>query len=282
MHLFNRNETIPNLLGLLDIPKFFELYETCDCIGPSDPNVFAEYKLRRLKKEAAAIAALKNATDEELWELSETPGCLSSFEMKYCLFDSPPWYAGGFGVERHKADFAYWVKMDFWTLEEATCLSIGFTPEKIPECKLGLRSPYQSVNFYHDRVELFRRINFQNRKMPYQIEPMEFVNWARKKGIEIPSELEKSVNENHQVKRPAMLGTVDARKYDSAIKLILGLIANEYGYRKGIVEKDIKQATMKGLAELGLNIDPKTLNRLYNEAVKSADRFRSEQEKRDM
>jgi len=281
MHLFKRDETISKLLDLLDIPRFIFPYEICDCIGPNDLNFFMKYEERRKKSEDVAKVFLENATDEELWELSETPGSLKSFELKHSLSNEPPWYAGGFGVKIHKADFAYWAKMDFWTLEEATCLSIGFKPETIPESKTGIRSPYESLNFYRDRIELFRRADFHNKNSTDQIKPSVFVEWVLKKGIEIPNELDQAVNEDIQIKRPAMLRTVDARKYDSAIKVVLGLIANEYGYRNGIVEPDIKKATMSGLVDLGLNIDRKTLNRLFEEVVKSVDKFRIEQLKRD-
>ena len=281
MHIFKRQEVISQLLDLLDIPRLVFRYSTYDGIGPTDPDFNDKYDDRRKERENIAKDSLENATDEELWELSETPGALSSFELTHLLFDPPPWYAAGFAVEHHKADFSHWVKMDFWTLEEATCLSIGFTPEAIPVSESGIRSPYEALNFYNDRIELFRRINFRDRSSPDQIEPFEFVQWARKKGIEIPSELDQAFDENPQTKLPAMLGTVDARQYDSALKAILGLISNEYGYRDGKVEPDIKKATMSGLADLGLNIDRKTLNRLFDEATNAAGRFRLAQQKRD-
>ena len=280
MNIFKRDEAIKSLLDLLDIPRLIFHCETYDSIGPNDPNFFNRYEIRRREREKAARAFLENAADEDLWELSETPGSLRSFELEHALFDPPPWYAGGFGVEISKADFAYWAKMDFWSLEEATCLSIGFKPKKMPE-KTKFGPPGNALDFYHGRTELFKRADFYHAQSQDQIKPRAFVEWALKKEIEIPKELELAVIENGEIKRPAMLGTVDARKHDSALKVILGLIANEYGYRDGKVEKDIKQATMAGLARLGLNIDRKTLNCLFDEVVKSANRFHSEQEKRD-
>jgi hypothetical protein len=113
MHLFDRDEVITRLLDQLDIPRFLYPGDTCDCIGPNDQEYFVQYAARRREKETKARKALEAATNEELWDLSETPGCLRSFELKYSLSDPPPWYAGGFGVEFHKADFGYWAKMDF-------------------------------------------------------------------------------------------------------------------------------------------------------------------------
>jgi len=280
MEFFKREEAIKSLLNLLDIPRFIFPYETYDSIGPSAPDFFSKYEDRRKSREKGAKDFLENATDEELWELSETPSSLRSFELTHYLFAPPPWYAGGFGVIAHRADFVYWAKMDFWTLEEATCLSIGFKPESMPE-KPNFMSPYEAIDFYHKRNELFNRAGFNSAESRDRIKPLEFVEWTLKNKIEIPKELELAIIGKGEVNRPAMLRTVDARKYDSALKVILGLIANEYGYRSGIVEQDIKKATMSGLVDLGLNIDRKTLNRLFEEVVKTTDRFRQEQLKRD-
>ena len=59
-----------------------------------------------------------------------------------------------------------------------------------------------------------------------------------------------------------MLGSVDARLYESALKIVLGLLAQEYGYRGGTISTDIKRDVDSGLVELGLSIDRKTLTRL--------------------
>jgi len=281
LHLFKRDKVIAQLLDSLDIPRFILMYEVENCIGPSDPDFFVKYETRRLEQEKIAKAALENSTDKELWELSEIPDLLKSFSLKYYLFDPPPWYAGGFGVRFYKADYDYWSKMDYWTLEEAACLSVGLKPESIHEITLRYTSPYEAVRFFNRRVEQIKRADFLEIDGQDKIKPREFFEWIRKKGIEIPSELDQAFSNVAQVNRPAMLAAVDARKYDSAIKIILGLLSSEYGYRTGNIDSDIKKATMSGLAELGLSLDRKTLNRCFEEAVKSANRFRSEQEKRD-
>ncbi len=234
MHLFDRNQVIKDLLYQMDIPRLLYPDDTFDSIGPHDPEYFSRYAARRRDSETDAINALDAATNEELWELSETPGCLRSFEVKFLLFDPPPWYAGGFGVEYRKADFGYWAKMDFWTLEEATCLSIGFKPESMPK-KPVLPSPRSTLVFFYERFELFRRADLRNGKSPDQIEPREFVAWVLEKEIEIPKELERILGGQSQNRRPAMLKTVDVRKYDSALKVLLGLISNEYSYHSGNV-----------------------------------------------
>ena len=281
MHIFKRQEVIPELLSLLDIPQLIFPFRSCETIGPSDPEFFKEYEERRRKMEALATDALEMLSDEELWELSETPGAREIFEMEYGLSSVPKWYAGGFGVDVRKADYSFWSKMNFWTLEEATCLSIGFTPEKMP-VDGGPPGPFDEVmDFFFSRKRLFERAFVNNDNSPDEINPKELLAWVQKKDIEVPDEMADSISNTSQTVRPAMLETVDARKYESALKVILGLMASQYGYRGGTADKDMKKDVVSGLGELGLNLDVKTVNRLFSDAVKSLERFRVQQKKRD-
>lgn len=134
MEIFNREKVIENLLFSLDIPRFELIYDREKGIGPYDPDFFNKSQASRQALEQLAKNALNVLSDEDLWELSGTPGQIDIFAIEHSLFDRPPWYAGGFGVRAYKADYGYWANMDFWTLEEATCLSLGFEPER--ECPI--------------------------------------------------------------------------------------------------------------------------------------------------
>jgi hypothetical protein len=101
------------------------------------------------------------------------------------------------------------------------------------------------------------------------------------KGLEIPPELINAVSERTSTKRPAMLGSVDARQYESALKIILGLLAQEYGYRGGTISTEIKRDVDLGLSELGLSIDRKTLTKVLNEGTKSLVDLQKDQHERD-
>ncbi len=113
MLLFKRHEVIAQLLFSLDIPRFIFPYETYDGIGPNDPEFFDRYEAGRKEREEAATNFIENATDEVLWDLSETPSSLRSFTIKYSLSDPPPWYAGGFGVQIKKSRFCILGKNGF-------------------------------------------------------------------------------------------------------------------------------------------------------------------------
>ena len=219
-------------------------------------------------------------TDEDLLELCDADR-LDSFAIAYSLFEPPPWYAGGFGVCVYKPDYEYWAKMDFWTLEEAACLSLGFQPEKMPRYRDRPSLPYQAVDFFRGRVSLIQRAPFSTKFDHDRVSPAAFVGWAENKLLEIPAELIQAVKADKEPHRPKMLNSVDKRQYDSALKVILGLLSSQFGYREGEVTPEMKSDIVSGLDELGLNLDRKTLIKTLNESQASRKRFEKEQKKRD-
>ncbi|NSX56326.1 hypothetical protein [Parasulfitobacter algicola] len=281
MEIFKRSEAVERLLSDLDIPRLEFFYELKQGIGPYDPEFFEKSAARRKDFEAKAKQALLEMTDEELWELRETPRRLSSFALKYSLFDPPPWYAAGFGVCVYQADFEYWAKMDFWTLEEAICLSLGFNPEKVPNYRNRPHSRYETVQLFRQRMSLIERAPFNAKSQQNSVTPSVFTSWAVSKEMEIPSELIDAVGIAKKPNRPAMLTTVDKRQHDTALKVILGLLASIYADEQTLVTREVKSDISLGLAKIGLSLDPKTLTKLLNEAVLARKRFESEQQIRD-
>lgn len=281
MEIFKRDEAIKELLNLLDIPRFPFLYNHEQGIGPYDPDYFVKYYAGRKDNELGATDALHAMTDEDLWELCETQGQLSSFSFEHNLFDPPPWYAGGFGVCGHKADFGHWVKMDFWTIEEATCLSLGFKPEKMPNKRKQYSPPDDVLNFFWDRMSLIERAPFNEKSEQDAVQPRRFVSWAEGKSIEMPAELIAAVYSDVTIQRPKMINTVDKRRYDSALKVVLGLLSAQFGYRDGGITAEMKRDIKSGLAELGLNLDRKTLIKILGDSISARDRFEKDQKKRD-
>ena len=89
MELFKRDESIEKLLSELDIPQFVFPYEHVAGIGPYDSKLFAKHLDRRKDCEQKADSALHTMTDEDLWELCETPDRLRNFALEHSLFDPP-------------------------------------------------------------------------------------------------------------------------------------------------------------------------------------------------
>lgn len=281
MEIFKREDAIKRLLFSLDIPRSPFFFDHEQGIGPYEPDFFQKSDLRRRESEELAEKALQGMMDEELWELCETPRCLDSFALEHLLFDPPPWYAGGFGVCVYKPDYAYWAKMDYWTVEEATCLSLGFKPEKIPQNQSGLPSPYAPLNFFRERLSLIQRATVFEKSENNSVSPSAFVGWAKSKSLEVPPELIETASADKASGRPKMLNSVDSRQYDSALKVILGLLAYHDAYRGGAITSGVKKDVTAGLSELGLSLDPKTLAKSLAEAIGSRSRFVEDQQKRD-
>lgn len=281
MEIFKRDDAIKRLLSLLDIPQMPFVLDHEQGIGPYEPDFFEKRHLARQEHEKLAERALRGMIDEELWELCETPRRLDSFALEHFSFDPPPWYAGGFGVCVYKPDYAYWAKMDYWTVEEATCLSLGFKPEKIPENQNGLPSPSEPLNFFRERLSLIQRATIFKKSENCTVSPPAFVSWAESKSLDVPPELIEANSTDKATGRPKMLKSIDSRQYDSALKVILGLLAYHDAYRGGAITSGVKKDVISGLSELDLSLDPKTLAKTLAEAIGSRSRFVEDQKKRD-
>jgi len=184
-------------------------------------------------------------------------------------------------VSVYKPDYELWAKMDYWTLDEATCLSLGFKPEKMPLKSSVAQSPYDALNYFRDRLSLIQRAPITSKLNHDEVSPNAFVEWAEGKSLEMPVELVTAVNATKTPRRPKMLNSVDSRQHDSAVKVILGLLAYYDGYAGGAITSQMKKDVSSGLADLGLNLDPKTLVKVLGEAVNSRKRFVEDQQKRD-
>ena len=282
MEIFKRDEAIKALLSDLDIPRLKHWFDPEQGIGPYDPEFFEKSFERREEHEREAETALHKMTDLELFQLLDVDerGRFDSFAREHFLVDPPPWYAGGFGVSVYKPDYEHWAKADFWTFEEATCLSLGFTPERLPDYK-GQYSPYETVKFFKGRLFLIQRAKFSTKTNDDKVAPESFVSWAESKMLDIPAELIKAFDTKKAPQRPKMLSSVDKRQYDSALKVILGLLSSQFGYRKGPATSEMTSDIASGLEELGLSLDRKTLTKSLGEAVTAKKRFEVDQKKRD-
>lgn len=91
------------------------------------------------------------------------------------------------------ADFSYWSRLSYWTLEEAVALSLGKHPwivkwEKIKSFQTS--SPF--VAKYAAKHEEVRRANVMGQLWESTI-PFVFVKWASRVGFQMPEELKSQV-----------------------------------------------------------------------------------------
>jgi hypothetical protein len=98
------------------------------------------------------------------------------------------------------ADFDYWSKSPYWTLDEATALSLGLEPrivhwEDLKGVANEVPSPGEEVPFpiqYARRRDLLLRAN-EVKQLADQFPPLVFVDWANRCRLILPYELETQV-----------------------------------------------------------------------------------------
>jgi hypothetical protein len=216
--------------------------------------------------------------DQALLDLLETEWGLTTFRLESGLGVDLEWYAGGFNIDGYRPNWSDWSAMEYWTVEEATCLSIGFQPQKMPLEDKEIPVPSEPLNFFWTRMEQVRRADSYDAKNPGVFKPATFVRWALKKGLHVPDDMEAMFEAPSS---PAMLEKIDRRQYDSALLVILGLLADEYGYRGGAPGPDVAKDIAIGLKNLDLRIDPKTLGKVLTLAANHLPRFVAKQRERD-
>lgn len=274
---------VEDIRSSLDIPTYFCVPTNFDpdVLGSSNSKIFELYLVRRAKAEDSAEGALASMSDLQLFNLYHESGQIEKFRETHELCDPPPWYAGGFGT-RPARKYKHWLQMEFWTLKEAVCLSIGFDP-KAPELpKINdYFSPWESVNLYRDRYELIDRAFGTGKECEDRIAPAKFLAWIKKRNLDVSPALLKAAAEPEQSADRSMLRKVDERQYQSAQKVILALFATLYG---DLTSSDASERTndiVSGLAKLDLAMDRKTIKSVIGLAEKNLQKYQEDQRQRD-
>jgi hypothetical protein len=105
-----------------------------------------------------------------------------------------------FGRRDTCADFEYWSKAPYWTLDEATALSLGLEPRIVYWDELkGLASELPPEGsevplpiLYGRHRDLLLRAN-EFEQLADRVPPIVFVDWANRRHLPLPYELETKV-----------------------------------------------------------------------------------------
>ena len=276
-----REKNIAEILSEIIVPKKGYGYDCYESIGPYDAGYFDRDLAARRIDEAAAQKALLGLSDEKLEYLVTMPFAASSFASKYYLGGYPTWYSGGFGVKGYQPDYDYWSKHDYWTLEEATSISVGVSPEHLKHVYNRAEPVGAQENFLIERREQIRRATCTSDAEPKTVIPAKFGKWATSKSIPIPDELFTALTLVAAKTRPKMVEIVDRREHDSALKLILGLISILKGFEADSLTEDLKVKINNEFGFIGLSLDDDTLVKVVAEATAARKRFELEQAKMD-
>jgi hypothetical protein len=282
----SKAQLLTEALYRLQIPQFvFQwTFSNAEVMGPKDEDYFPAYEARRREREEVAQQELNEMSDLELFELLEEVGRLEEFSSRHWLDFNPPWYSAGFGT-RPLLDYSYWAKLSFWTLHETVCLSIGFSPRDLQESlepSSDIRNfVSEPMDYFWSRRELIRRVLPSLGPDGNTIVPARFVAWARKLPLEVPQRLLDHFQIESSGKRPEMLTTIDARRYESVTKILLASMAAWFGYSGDKIPPDAASEIKRGLEKLGLSMDPKTIKKTLGEAHAALAPLLEEQRRRD-
>lgn len=100
-----------------------------------------------------------------------------------------------FNQPTSNADFSYWSRISYWTLEEGVALSLGKNPAIVSSHKLtghNAISPFKAL--YATKLEEVRRARTMGQLWDSTI-PFVFTKWAKRVGFEMPEELTSRVLE---------------------------------------------------------------------------------------
>ncbi len=146
----------------------------------------------QIKKYRAALA---KKTLQEIEEMCEAAHREREAQIERKRFFNHP---------RANADFEYWAKAAYWTLEEAIVLSFGKDPKVVTEDRI-LRSSSRGLVFYNSPfvIEYQKRTDLMRRAEEWgdledPVAPSVFVSWAKKNDIKIPQMLEEQVELRHE------------------------------------------------------------------------------------
>lgn len=192
-----------------------------------------------------------------------------------------------------KADFSYWIKMPFWSLEEGLILVSGRDPRFVSLAKIEEKNKSGSyARWLRDTLEIAKRC-VQVETLMTQNAPVVFLSWAKDSSFCIPNTLDESleqfgmsINSRNQIiedqkteisKLEASLASsekdskpkkTDPRAIRSFQKLLISIVVDAYGYvpyeNKGTAIRDILNA----LANCGIEVSDDTIRKLLTESEK--------------
>ena len=180
------------------------------------------------------------------------------------------------------ADFVHWSKAEYWTIDEGIALLLGKTPEVVN---------WESVRDYADVSPFVRRyakirdlaLRAQGSgQLPQRIEPLRLLDWAKRKGINSPVDLQERVTaasraHHSEVSVSALQSTKQkalpeekallTRERDTLLKLVIGMAVKKYKYDPEANRGPAIPEIVDDLNSVGITLDPKTVRKWLNEGA---------------
>lgn len=161
------------------------------------------------------------------------------------------------------ADFDYWLRIDFWTAQEAVALSLGKAPEIVNRAslkKITATSPFKR-EFYRRHLAVRRLLEADTKPLT----PSRFITWATALEIDLPNRMLELIPPH----TPSPLDH-DQVGNGSLFKLIITAAIARYDFDPSYSDGSRSSSFQRisdDAANLGITLDPKTIKRYLSEAL---------------
>ena len=187
------------------------LTELAKRYGRNRPAAVPRDTAERLEQRKAYVARLKSLDSEELASLVAAAQAEDAAKAEAEAEANERQYF--FNQPAAMPDFNYWAKAGYWTLDEATALSLGKSPAVV---NWGNVSHYTTVSRFAAKYALRRDLVLRAKAVDQLYDcslPGFFLAWLKRNRLDFPAELESAVlAHGHQVQDWKTA-------YDDAIKL---------------------------------------------------------------
>jgi hypothetical protein len=252
--------------------------------GPYHPDVFDGFAFDLALSVQVCKETLQDMTDEEFFERFDLKGGVSNeayaiaerltlSEMRVMFQQEPVWFAGGFGVEGREADVQHWARMQRWSLDETTALSIGFEPcGDLLEGTDGMPVQSDVLNYYLKRRALIEdNFDWGNIAKPARNSVPDLVRWFASVELDVPEQLLAAADKYHSlgIGKKSKLGranaaddkALDPRERSTMLKMIITMAVKGYGYNPKAERSTIPTEIESDMNLLGVGINLETIRK---------------------
>jgi hypothetical protein len=169
--------------------------------------------------------------------------------------------------ENPGADFLFWDRIAYWTVEEATALSFGFDPNLANWGEL-LSCDHPFTKLYENRRALALRA-VEMGQLPKLAAPLDYISWTKKVGIEFNPDLEKKVRARCEVRvaHRAVNQHPGPKVLKSLFKIALGMVMVIDGFNPKAPDRSIYQDIADDLQIVEFQVGAESVERVLTGAA---------------
>jgi hypothetical protein len=130
-------------------------------------------------------------------------------------------------------DFLVWSKAPYWTIDEATALSLGKNPKLVNWLTI---QPHLEVSDFARQYAILRdaiKRAIQIKALKKMVEPYAFIGWAKFRLVTFPPSLYKAVEEFQASTQKPFKESASKREMNNLYLLIYIMAKEKYGYKNG-------------------------------------------------